>query len=97
MGKPVILRTVLRDSFLHTFRHGNFVVKRNDLLGTLNDPRQNAFTSVLVKVLTIVFDVAVAFNLGIEGYDNQPAPDTVIGGADLREMVRVEHQRMPSA
>ena len=67
MGKPVILRPVLRDSFLHAFRHGDFVVKRNDLLGTLNDPCQNAFTGVLVKVLAIVLDVAVALNLGIEG------------------------------
>lgn len=94
MAKPVVLRPVLRNGLLHALRHRNFVIQRNDLLGTLNHPCENALASVLIEVLAIVLDVAATFNLGVEGYNNQSAPDTVIRGADLRQVVCIEYQRM---
>ena len=77
--KPVVLTAVFIDSFLHAIRHGNLVIRLDDLFGTFDDPRQNATASVVVKVLAIILDVAAAGNLGVERDDDKSSPDVVIG------------------
>jgi len=91
MAKPVILRPVLGNGLLHTLWHRNFVIECNDLPGTFDHPGKNALAGVLIEVFAIVLDITAALNLGIEGYDDQPAPDAVIGGTDLRQVVCIEH------
>ena len=79
MAKPVVLGSVLRYGLLHALRNRNFVIQRNDLLGTLDHPCKNALASVLIEVFAIIFDVAASLNLGVEGYNNQSTPDQPIG------------------
>lgn len=53
-------------SFLHGSRKREFVVQVNDLFRTFNDPGENALFGILIQVVTVIFNVALAFDLGIE-------------------------------
>lgn len=63
--KPVVLVTILINSLLDTFRHRNLVVQFDDLLGTFDDPRQNALPGIVKQVLAVILDVAFSGNFGI--------------------------------
>ena len=78
MTEPIVLAPILVDSRLHAGRDRNLVVQVDDLFGTLDDPRQNALSGIVVEVFAVVLDVALAGNLGVERDDDEPAPDTII-------------------
>ena len=63
--EPVVLASIFVDGRLHAGRDRNLVVQVDDLFGTLDDPRQNALPGIVIKVLAIVLDVALAGNLGM--------------------------------
>lgn len=92
IAEPVVLSTVVINGFPDAGRYRYLVFQIDDLFRTFDDPGENAFTGVLIKVITIVFDIAFAFNSGIERNDDQPAPCAVIGGTDLRQMIGIQHQ-----
>ena len=94
MAEPVILAAVFVDCFLYALRHRDLVFQLDDLLGTFDDPRQNAFASVVIQVLAVILDVAFAGDLRTERDHDQPAPDPVVRSADPRQMIRIEHQRV---
>ena len=71
VAEPVILAAVVIDGFLHGSRNRELVAQVDDLLGTFDDPGKNALSGVLVKVVTVVLDIALAFNLGIERDNDQ--------------------------
>ena len=81
-------------AFPHAVRHRDLVVEGDDLLGTLDHPRQNALTGVVVEVLAVVLDVGLALDLGVERDHDEPAPDAVVGGGDAGQVVRVQDQRV---
>ena len=49
---------------------------------------------MVVQVIRIVLDIVFPGDLRIEGNHDQPSPDAIIIGTHLRQMVRVQHQRM---
>lgn len=72
--EPVVLAPVFVDGRLYAGRDRNLVVQVDDLFGTLDDPRQYAFPSIVIEVLAVVLDVALAGNLGVERDDDEPTP-----------------------
>ena len=70
MTEPVILSAIFIDGLLDASRHRNLVVQLDDLFGTFDDPRQNAFPGVIKQVLTVIFNVAFAGDFRIERNDD---------------------------
>ena len=66
VAEPVILAAVIINGFLHGSRNRELIAQVDDLLGSFDDPGKNALASVLVKVVTVVLDIALTFNLGVE-------------------------------
>ena len=94
MSEPVILIAIFIDGLLDTSGNRNLVVQLDDLFGSFDDPRQNAFTGIIKQVFTVILDVSFPGNLGIERNDDQTTPDTIIGCADTRQVVGVQNQRV---
>lgn len=94
MAEPVILIAIFIDGLLDASGNRNLVVQLDDLFGTFDDPRQNAFTGIIKQVLTVIFDVALAGDFRIEWNDDQTTPDTIIGRTDTRQVVGVQNQRV---
>lgn len=94
VSEPVVLGAVFIYGFLHTRGDRNSVIQIYDLLRAFDYPRQDAFTCIGIEVFRIVLFVIRAFDLSVKRDYDKPAPDTVIGGADTRQMVCVEYQRM---
>lgn len=92
MPEPVILASVFVDCLLHTGGQRNLVILLDDLFGTLDNPRENAVTGIGIQVLTVILDVALALNLGIERDDDKATPDAIVGCADAGQMVGVQHK-----
>ena len=78
MTEPVVLASIFVDGRLHADRDRNLVIEVDDFFGTFDDPRQNALSGIVVEILAVVLDVALAGNLGVERDNDEPAPDTVI-------------------
>ena len=78
VSQPVILAAVFVDGLLYALRYRDPVFQLNDLLRTLDDPGEYALASVVIQVLAVILDVALAGDLGAERDHDQPAPDTVI-------------------
>ena len=94
MPQPVIVLPIVLNGCLHDPRHLCLEMQGNRLLGALDNPLQDVAAGLLIEIIRIVLDIAVADDLGIEGNDDQSPPDPVVIGADLGKMVRVEDQRV---
>lgn len=94
VAKPVVLVTIFINGVLHTGRNRNLVAQLDDLLGTFDDPSQNAFTGIVKQVLAVILDVALAGNLCVERDNDKATPDTIIGSGDTRQVVGIQHQRV---
>ena len=94
MSQPVVIFPIVFNRCLHDLRQFRLEVQGNGLLGSLDDPLQNVAAGLLIEIIRIVLDIAVADDLGIEGNDDQTPPDSVVVGSDLGQMVRVEDQCM---
>ena len=68
------------------------VVLGDDALGSLDDPCQDRATGLVVQVVSIVLNVRVAFDLRVEGNDDQTTPCPGINRTDLGQMVGIEHE-----
>ena len=66
----------------------------DDLFCPFDYPRKNAFSGVVVKIVSEIFNVVFAFDFGIERNDDQPAPDPVIRGRDSRQVVGIQNERV---
>ena len=66
----------------------------NDLFCPFDYPRKNAFSGIVVKIVSEIFNVVFAFDFGIERNDDQPAPDTVVRGRDSRQVVGIQNERV---
>ena len=94
MSEPVVLAAIFIDGLRHAVRYRNLVVQRDDFFGSFDDPCQYAFTGIFIQVLTVIFDVGFALDLGVERNHDKPAPDTIIGGGDAGQVVCIQHQRV---
>lgn len=92
IAEPVILAAVVIDGLLHDSRNRELVAQVDNLFGTLDDPGKNALSGILIQVVAVVLDVALALDLGIERNHDKATPSAIIGRADLREMVGVKYQ-----
>ena len=70
MGKPVVLYAVFVNRPLYAFRQSEMIAGIDDLFRALDYPRKNAFSGVVVKVVSEIFDVVFAFDFGIERDDD---------------------------
>ena len=61
---------------------------------TLDQPRQNRTACVVDQILCIILLIVLPLNLCMKRNDNQSAPCAVIRSRHLRQVVRVQHQRM---
>ena len=94
MTEPVVLPLIGVNGILHTLREWNFVVDIDDFFRAFDNPCKDALARIGEQVLSVVFNIAVALNLGVERNDNQSTPDTGIGSAYLRQMVGVQNEGM---
>ena len=94
--KPVVVLPVCLHRILHALRRVGFEVLRDCFLRPFDDPCQDGGACVLKKIIRIVLDIRIPHDMGIEGNHNQPAPDAVIVRADLRQVVGIQHQCIPS-
>ena len=84
----------MSDCFDHHQRLGNLVVLGNDPDRAFDDPAQDCSAALLVEVVGVVLDVAVALNDRVKRDHNKPSPCTGIQSADLRQVIGIEHQRV---
>ena len=94
MPQPVIIFPVVLNGCFHDLRQIRLEMQGNRLLGSLDDPLQDVTAGLLIEIIRIILDVAVADDLCIEGNDDQSPPDAIIVGTNLRQVVRVEDQRV---
>ena len=94
LPQPVIVLTICLNGSLYDIRKCCMEILINRSLRPFNNPAHNCRTCMLKQIIRIILDVTFTCNLCIEGNDHQPSPDTVIIGSHLREMVRIENQRM---
>ena len=66
----------------------------NDPLRPFDDPLQDGRAGFLHQVVCIILDVALPFELGLEGHDDKPPPCPFIISAYPGQVVRVEDQCM---
>ena len=94
MAQPVIVLTVLLDGPLDTFWQRNLEVMLDDIRRPLNHPGEDRAASIPEKVIAVVFDVALAFDLRIKGNHDQPSPDSGVLGTHLGKVIGIEHDGM---
>ena len=91
MGKPVVLYAVFVNRPLYAFRQSEVIAGINDLFCPFDYPRKNAFSGIVVKIVSEIFNVVFAFDFGIERNDDQPAPDIPTSeyqSTELRDILR---------
>lgn len=77
MAQPVVVLAVLFDGSLDTGRQRDFEITFDDIRRAFDDPRQNGTARIPEQVIAVVFDVALAFDLRVEGNHDQPPPRTI--------------------
>ena len=87
MSEPVVLAAIFIDGLRHAVRYRNLVVQRNDFFSTFDDPCQYAFTGIFIQVLTVIFDVGLALDLGVERNHDQPPPGAGVGATHTGQVV----------
>ena len=92
MSEPVVVLPVPGNGILYHLRLRDMVVLGDDALGSLDDPRQDRATGLVVQVVGVVLDVRVALDLCVEGDDDQPTPCPGVNGTNLGQMVGIEHE-----
>ena len=90
VSKPVILIAIFVDSLLYTQGEFHLVVRIDDFFCALDNPSEDTFACVVIKVIAEVLNIASAFDFCIEGDNDESAPNAVIGGTYLGKMVGVK-------
>ena len=70
------------------------IVLGNDPLRPFDNPLQDGRTGFLHQVVCVVLDVALPFELGLEGHDDKTPPCPFVIGAYPGQVVRIEDQRV---
>ncbi len=91
---PVVVLPVLVDRLLHAWRHLQMEPAADRLPGSLDDPCHDGLSRMLDQMIGVVLHIPVSADACVEGDDDQTSPGPRVTGADLGQMVRIEHHRM---